>query len=143
MENKNCKITKIIAYTGTVLVWAPLFFMVITSIIGSIANQRFLMDILMPAELFPSILGGSALLIWAAIRCKDLIKMVSWTFVVMIATLFGSQGAAILTGLAHGDTQPEGWPFFLVMFLMAVYIGTSITEGVLGVMMIKDLRKPT
>ena len=143
MNEKNSKITKIIAYTGTILVWSPIIFMVVTSIIGSIANQRFLMDILMPAELFPAVLGGTVLLIWASIRSKNLIKVISWTFVAMVATLFGSQGAAVLTGLAHGDTEPEGWPLLLVMFLMAVYIATVITEGILGIMMIKDIKKST
>jgi hypothetical protein len=143
MNEKNSKITKIIAYIGTILVWSPIAFMIVTSIIGSIASQRFLMDILMPAELFLIIVAGTILLLWSAIRSKMMIKNISWTFLIMVLSLFGSQALAVLTGLAHGDTEPEGWPLLLVMFLMAVYIATVITEGLLGIMIRKGIKKST
>jgi len=143
MSEKNSKITKIIAYIGTILVWSPIAFMIVTSIIGSIASQRFLMDILMPAELFLIIVAGTILLLWSAIRSKMMIKNISWTFLIMVLSLFGSQALAVLTGLAHGDTEPEGWPWLLVLTILAIYNLTVLIEGLLGIKLIKTIKKST
>ncbi len=68
MGNKNIKVTKVIAFIGTVLIWLPILFTLVTSVVGSISFGSFRMDFLMPAELFPMELSGALLLMWASIR---------------------------------------------------------------------------
>jgi hypothetical protein len=67
---KKSVFTRVLAVIGTVLVWFPILAMILTGVVGSVARGKLMMDYLMPAELFPSILIGGALLIWAAVRAK-------------------------------------------------------------------------
>jgi len=62
--------TRILAAAGTALVWLPIAAPVVFGVIGLIERRRFMLDYLMPFELFPLVLLGTALLIWAAIRAK-------------------------------------------------------------------------
>ncbi len=57
MEDRGV-LTKILAVAGTVLVWLPIVFTVLTGIIGTIASRVVRFDYLMPAELFPLALVG-------------------------------------------------------------------------------------
>ena len=70
MENRRI-LTKTLATLGTVLVWIPLLFTVVTSVIRTISTHILRFDYLMPAELFPIALVGALLLLWAAQRAHS------------------------------------------------------------------------
>ena len=65
---KNIILSKILAILGTVLIWLPIAFPLGFAAIRLMQGGRLLLDYLMPAELFPLVLLGSALLLWAAHR---------------------------------------------------------------------------
>jgi len=50
MDRKTV-VTRVLVIAGTILALFPLVATMVTSIIGSIMNRKFLMDYLMPAEL--------------------------------------------------------------------------------------------
>jgi len=140
VENKNVKSTKVIAFIGTILIWLPILFTLVTGVVGSISFRAFRMDYLMPAELFPLALSGALLLFWASIRSKIDKRRIGWSLVIMIVSLFACQGAAVLTGLAHGETEPVGWPWFLVISLLVLYIAAVVAECIFGVYLLLKLK---
>ncbi|MDP4133673.1 MAG: hypothetical protein Q8882_06645 [Bacillota bacterium] len=141
MKIKNAKITKALAYAGTIIIWIPILFTLITSAVGSIGSKSFLMDYFIPAELFPVELFGALLLLWAAIRSRIYRKSFGGLMVTMLASLAGSQGIAVLTGLAKGTIKQAGWQFYLVMGLIALYIAAVIAQCILGIFMILKIRE--
>ena len=59
-------LTKVFAVSGTVVLWAPILFLFVTAIVGSIEGKALLFDYLMLAELFPIVALGLILLVWLA-----------------------------------------------------------------------------
>lgn len=141
MINKKSKFTKVIAVIGTILIWLPIFFTIITGFVGSIAYKKFMFDYLIPAEMFPLILCGTLLLLWTSVRCGIYKRRIIWTLVFMIASIVACQGAAVITGLASGRTEAEGWPLFFVMLLLVLYIAAVITQGIFGILLFKKLKQ--
>ena len=76
--NQKDLLIKIFAVAGTILVWTPIVFTIVTAIIGTISDHRLRFDYLMPAELFPFALAGSLLLFWAALRAHSKQKLIGW-----------------------------------------------------------------
>lgn len=141
MENKGT-LTKILAITGTVLVWFPLLAPVLLSVVLFVQVGMFRMDYLMPAELFPVALGGGLLLLWAAIRARSRRAVIGWGLGIAVGLLFGSQALAVVTGLASGETEATGWQWALVLGSLIVYILALIAVGVGGILLLKDLYRP-
>lgn len=134
-------VTRIMAIAGTVLIGLPLLFMVVTSIIGSISSGRFLMDYFMPSELFPLVAIGALLFIWAAVRSRLYLKPFIWIIGVGLAALVGSQGIAMVTGLASGEREATGFWFILVIIIYALYVIGVIVLFILGVLLSRALIK--
>lgn len=138
--NANTGLTKVLAVTGTALVSFPLLAPMLLSLgylIASGGAWRF--DYLMPAELFLLALGGGGLLIWAAWRGQAHRAQIAGSLAAAVILLFGSQGLAVMTGLAHGDTPPEGWRFTLVLTLLIGYVVSLIALLIGGMLLIRDL----
>lgn len=138
MANKG-GFTKGLAITGTILVWLPILFTLITSVFGTIKAQRFLCDYLIPAELFPVALVGTLLLFWAAMRAKIMRKVIIWGLILMLIFLFGGQALAVVTGLASGAIEPAGWPWVLVISSIAIYTLSLIVVCITGTLLVKRL----
>jgi hypothetical protein len=140
MEKRNMKSTKVIAYIGTILVFIPILLTLITGAVATIASGILRVDYLMPAELFPLALLGALALLWASRRARICKGPIAWSLVVMVGSLVASQGTAVLTGLASGKTEAAGWPLFLVVALLALYIASVILQCILGVLLIRRLK---
>jgi hypothetical protein len=140
MEKKN-GLTKFLAIAGTVLVWFPLLAPVVLAFTSLIANGKFLLDYLMPAELFPSVLVGGILLIWAAIRAHTRRKLIGWSLASALVLLYGTQGLAVVTGLASGENAATGWRIAVVFGGLMLFLLAVISTGVGGVLLIRDLYK--
>ncbi|HNT54192.1 MAG TPA: hypothetical protein PKG95_05730 [Anaerolineaceae bacterium] len=138
MEKKNT-FTKILAIAGTVLVWLPILFMVVTCIVGSIQRSKFLCDYLLPAELMGVVFIGAALLIWAAIRARTRLKLIGWSLGVGLALLGSGLLTTQLTGLASGRIENEGLPFLAVAAMLIGYDLAVIALGISGILLIKAL----
>jgi len=130
--------TKLLTYAGLLLVWFPIFAPLLLTLMFFVEEQVFQLDYLMPAELFLFALGGSLLLLWAAIRMRSRIKIIGWGLGVAVVMLVGGQALAVATGLASGETAPDGWEWALVMASLAIYTLAIIANGVGGIQLLGD-----
>jgi len=140
MERKDT-FTKLLAMVGTVFAFLPFVAPIVFSLVRLVESGRFMFDYLMPAEVFFLFIIGGALLVWAALRAKRWLKLIAWGLGIAIALFLGFQGLAVLTGLAYGAFEAEGWRFALVLAGMGLcYLGMILT-GVGGILLIRDLLK--
>lgn len=140
MEKKGV-FTKILTIVGMALVWFPLLAPVLFAALSYIQDRRLRLDYLMPAELFPAVLVGAGLLVWAALRAHSHRKIILWGLAGAAGTLALSQAMAVVTGLASGQTEPAGWPLALVMALLIAYILAVGVIGVGGFLLLGDVYK--
>lgn len=138
---KKDNLTKFLAVAGTVLVWIPFIAPVFFSLAFLIRSGRFHFDYLMPAELSLVALAGALILIWASSRARMRLKIILWGLGIAIFSLAASQGLAVITGLAHGDIEPTGWQWAIVIALLVVYILSVIVIGIGGILLVRDLHK--
>lgn len=131
--------TRVLALLGTVLAWFPIFATVTTGVIGSIEAKQWRIDYLMPAELFPVALAGIILLMWAAWRARARREFIGWGLLAAVVGLIGSQALAVVTGLADGRIEPQGWPLVLVMSIYAIFVAGQLVIDVGGVLLLRDL----
>jgi len=141
---KKLLFAKISAIAGSVLLWAPILFMVVLSVVGSIHDGRFLFDYLMLAELFLAVIIGAALLILCGFLSKLYTRWLLWATAAAVLALAASQIYAVASGLAHGTTPPNGFAFALVIALIVIYNLLVLGIAVIGILQIKALfQKPT
>ncbi len=135
-------LSKILAIAGTVLTGLPLLAPVLFSAIRFAQMGRFQLDYLMPAELFPVVLIGGGLLVWAALRAGLRRRLIAGSAGLAVAGLVISQGLAVVTGLASGAIEAVGLWWGLVVALLAVYILATVGMAVGGVLLSRDLFRP-
>lgn len=137
-------LAKVFAIAGAVLVWAPILFMLLTGIVGSISSKMFLMDYLLLAELFFVVVAGLVLLFVSSLLGRALVKWIGFTAAAGVIALALSMLLAQTTGLASGAIAAEGWPLILVMGLLILYNVLVLAVGILGILLIKALfrKKP-
>jgi hypothetical protein len=138
---KQDVLTKTLAIAGTLLAWFPLAAPLLLTVIFFMAERMLRFDFLMPAELFPLALAGGVLLLWAAWRSRLRQRLIAWSLGVAAAGLAGSQGLAVLTGLASGQNEPAGWRLVLVLALLGLYILALVAMAVGGALLVRDLFK--
>lgn len=135
-------LTRLLAIVGTVLVWIPILFTVLTSIVGTISSRVFRFDYLMPAELFPVAIVGALLLLWAALRARSHQQLIGWGLGGAVVFLGGGQLYAVASGLASGATEPTGWPWALVIASIALYSLALIEMGIAGILLVRTVHLP-
>lgn len=138
--NKN--LIKGIVVIGTVLVWLPLLLPLFFGLASLVVTGKFRLDYLMPMELFLLVLVGGLLLVWAAWNERAHLTLVGWSLGTAVVMLFGSQGTAVITGLASGATPVGGWQWLLVMTMLVIYILAVAGLGLGGLWLIRDLFWP-
>jgi len=141
MDRKDV-LTRLLAVVGTILVWIPILFAVLTSIVGTISSRVFRFDYLMPAELSPIAFVGALLLLWAALRARSHQRLIGWGFGGAVGVLGGGQLYAVVSGLASGATEPTGWAWALVITLIALYSLALIEIGIAGILLVKKVHSP-
>jgi len=134
--------TKILAIAGTVLVWVPILAPILFSIALFARARMFRFDYLIPAELFPAVLIGGGLLLWAAFRARSQKKMIGWGLGVAVGLLVAGQVLAVVSGLASGAREPTGFWWGVVLGSIVLYVLAVIVIGVGGVLLLRDLFKP-
>ena len=135
-------LTRLLAIVGAVLVWIPILFTVLTSIVGTISSRVFRFDYLMPAELFPVAFVGALLLLWAALRARSHQQLIGWGLDGAVVFLGGGQLYAVASGLASGAIEPTGWPWALVIASIALYSVALIEIGIAGILLVKKVHSP-
>ncbi|MGB7539904.1 MAG: hypothetical protein WBM17_15275 [Anaerolineales bacterium] len=129
------------AVTGTALVWIPILAPAVLAVIRLAQSRMFLFDYLMPAELFPAVLLGGILLLWAALRARSRRALVGWSLGLAAGLLAAGQALAVATGPASGAINPAGWPWVLVLASIAGYTLAVIALGVGGLLLFQTLSK--
>jgi len=132
-------LAKILAISGTLLVWFPILVPVVLSVVRILQRRVFHFDYLLPAELFPMALIGGGLLLWAALLARSRIVLIGWSLAVTVGMLVGGQALAVATGLASGETEPAGLWWALVLASLAVYSLGLIAMGVGGILLLRNL----
>ena len=135
-------LTRLLAIVGAVLVWIPILFTVLTSIVGTISSRVFRFDYLMPAELFPVAFVGALLLLWAALRARSHQQLIGWGTGGAVVFLGGGQLYAVASGLASGAIEPTGWPWALVIASIALYSLALIEMGIAGILLVRTVHLP-
>ena len=142
MKNHDL-LTKVLAIAGTILVGASVLLPLFFSLVRLVQIGKLQFDYLMPLELGFLVIGGTGLLIWAAIRAHARIKLIAWAAALAVLTGVGVQLLAVLTGLADGST-PDTSPWMAV--LISIVVAFDILVVVLfvaGCLLCKDvLTKP-
>ncbi len=136
---KNSLLTKILAVTGTMLVWLPVLAPIIFTLIRISRGGPLMIDWLMPAELFPAVLLGGGLILWAALRAHLQVKLTAWSLGLAIGMLVGGQCLAVVSGLASGETEADGLWWGLVLTSLLIYTLAVISIGIGGILLIKNL----
>lgn len=140
IEARRRRWARVMAIVGAVLVWLPIAAPLVLGVAMWIRRGRLLVDFLMPAELFPLILAGGALLLTAALLTRQRRALVAGLLGGAVALLVGSQGIAVATGLASGRNEPTGWRLTAVLGPLALFIAAVVALGVVGVLLARELR---
>jgi hypothetical protein len=142
MQNKSI-ITRLMAVTGCILVWGPLFLPLIFGLVTWPRSGVFRFDYLMPAELFPVVLVGGGLLFGAALRARIQRRLIGAGLLAAIFFLAAGQALAVVSGLASGQTE-AGWLLAVVMGSLGLYALADLIMGIGGVLLARTLfAKPT
>lgn len=137
-KQKNALI-KIFAIAGTVMLWAPILFMFLTAIFGSIARKMLLFDYLMLAEMFPIVALGLVLLIFTTLLTRTFRKWFGWGSVAALVALVACNLVAVASGLASGTTPPSGPFFILVNASIIVFNLLVIALAVLAIVLLRRI----
>lgn len=141
---KRDVLTKLLAIFGTVLVWFPILAPIVHGIDRVMRGSEFLVDYLMPAELFPVVLVGAALLLFASFRSRLYWRLIEYSLGAALFFLVGGQVVAFATGLASGKIEAAGWQWIVVLGSMVAYALAVVVLGVSGLLLFFDLfKKPS
>jgi len=132
-------LARVLAVLGTVLVWLPVAFMLLTAVVGSVREGRFLCDYLLPGELFPLELVGGVLLVVAAARSRWGLKPIAWSAGAMVALLAAVAGVSALTGIGSSPAEPSRWRIYLLWGLYAGFCAALLSLGVGGIRLWRHL----
>lgn len=136
---QKAALTKVFAVSGTVVLWAPILFMFVTAIVGSIVGRAFLFDYLMLAELFPIVALGLMLLVLASLLSRTFRKWFGWGSVAALLTLTGAQILATASGLASGVLAESGGVFVTVIAAIVIYNVIIIALAILSILLLRRL----
>lgn len=133
---------RVLAIAGAVIAALPVAAMLLTSLVGSVAQRRFLMDYLMPAELGLLLAIGAALLLVAAVRTRHDVVPIGATAATAALAFAAMSAFAVWTGLADGTHEPTGWRLALVVGMLVVYVLAAIALPLVGWHLARTLRPP-
>lgn len=136
---KNQKIAKILGIIGMVLVWFPILATIMTSPIVSNISQKFRVDYLLPAELFPIALLGGILLFVAAWLSKSRKFIFGLLLGLKIFFFLGIVIVAQVTGLASGERASGDWATVLTMGMLGAYILCLFLLCIFSIVQVRDL----
>ena len=119
-------LTKVFAVSGTVVLWAPILFLFVTAIVGSIEGKALLFDYLMLAELFPIVALGLILLVFASLLSGLYRKWFGWGSVAALLSLTAAQIVSTASGLASGALAESGGVLATVIAAIVVSRSAAI-----------------
>lgn len=139
--NPRLKITlaKVLAIVGMLALWAPILFMILTAIVGSIIRKTFLFDYLMLSELYFIVIPGLVLLFLASLFAGRYQKCFGWGGALAVLVLIGALALAVFSGLASGLIPSEGTAFIIVNVAIIVFNVLVVALAILSIIQVKKL----
>ncbi|MAT45626.1 MAG: hypothetical protein CL609_25120 [Anaerolineaceae bacterium] len=132
MEKKS-SLSKVLAITGTVLVWIPIIAPFLLGFVSFMMDGIYRFDYLMPVEIGILAAVGGVLLLWGTIRTKSHRKIIAWGLGIMVG--------AIIILFAVGDVEPGSLRWVFAIGLLITYSLAIIGIGLGGILLWKDLVK--
>lgn len=132
-------LTKIFAIAGAVLLWAPILFMFLTAIVGSIARKALMMDYFLLAEVFPVVALGLVLLVLATLLSRTLRKSIGWVSAASLLALVATNVVAAATGLASSAIEAEGAPLIAATICIAIFDLLILAVAILAILLVKRI----
>lgn len=132
-------LTKIFVIAGAVLLWAPILFMFLTAIVGSIARKALIMDYFLLAEVFPVVALGLVLLVLATLLSRTLRKSIGWVSAASLLALVATNVVAAATGLASGAIEAEGPPLIAATICIAIFDLLILAVAILAIFLLKHI----
>ena len=132
-------LSKIFAISGTVLLWAPILFMFVTALVGSIISKALLVDYYTLAELYPIVALGLILLVLASLLTRTFRKWFGWGSVAALVALTSGLILANASGLASGALADSGVIFAVVIAAIVVFNLVVVALAILGFLLIRRL----
>ncbi len=139
MTQNNRTFTKILAIVGTALVWFPILVPILLSLAIFLHARVFHFDYLAPAELFPVVLLGGVLLLWAAWRARLGYKPIAWSLGIAAGVLTVGMVLATTSGLASGATEPTGIWGTIAFASIVIYSAAVLGLAVSGALLLRGL----
>jgi hypothetical protein len=132
MEKKS-SLSKVLAITGTVLVWIPIIAPFLLGFVSLIMDGIYRFDYLMPVEIGILAVIGGLLLLWGTLRMKLHRGIIAWGLGIMVG--------AIIILFAVGDVEPGSLRWVFAIGLLITYSLAIIGIGLGGILLWKDLVK--
>ena len=132
-------LTKIFAISGTLILWAPILFMLFSAVWGSLHQKAFLFDYLTLAELFPIVALGLVLLVLASLVSHTFAKWFGWGSVAALVALAGGLIFATVTGLAAGASTQANAAMTIVIVSIAIFNLIILGLAILSIVFLRQL----
>lgn len=138
-QKQKSALAKIFSVSGTLLLLAPILFMLVTAVVGSIAAKTLRFDYLMLAELFPLVALGLVLLVLGSITSRILPKWIGWASAAALILLAASMIFAQASGLSSGMQSAQSGAFSIVVIGIALYNVLILGIAILGILLVNKL----
>lgn len=135
-------LTRSLAVLGTALVITPILAPLAFGMAALAQGRGFLVDYLMPFEVYPVTLLGTALIAWAAARAHERTRAVGIAIATMLAGFVLAMASARLTGIADSPMRLEAWRFAVTAGFLVVAAIAQLVVGAEGALLARGLRGP-
>jgi hypothetical protein len=132
MNGKNNWLSKVLVVSGTILAALPILAPILFGVTIFLRSGQFHFDYLMPAELAFMAFAGGLMLLWAAIRLGTHRWFIAGSLGLAVLMWVGFQAVAQVSGMASGETEPEGLVFGVVIAGLVIYTLAVIALVVWG-----------
>lgn len=134
------KTTRYLAIFSAILLLGVIAFMVITSLFHLLTRGRFLMDYLLPGELFPLVLIGGVLTVIASFLVNYQKLLTTLLFAATLLSLGIALWYAQVSGLAQGTIGMDTMQFEVVRALLILYDLGAFVLGLKALTIIRQLK---
>lgn len=132
-------LAKVCALVGMLALWAPILFMFLTAIVGSIAGKALLFDYLTLAELGFIVIPGLVVLFLSSLLAGHHQKWFGWGGALAVLLLVGALALAAVSGLASGALPIGGPVFIAVIAAIVAYDILVVALAILSIFLVKKL----
>lgn len=130
---------KIFVVLGMISVFFPIFFSLLTGIIGTIRDKAFRFDFLIPLELFIFIILGGVLLTYVAYKQRKRFGLTLTELISAVVTLALSQLIAVVSGLAADKSGKPAYIWAIIAILIISYWVCCIGLIISGIRLAREI----